>query len=74
MPHAEVIKSQFFPRVKKNITGKGKMQAGHLKGGEETKLHSKGRKKKKARDVWDSKRHADRGNGDPQEKNNRLNI
>lgn len=50
------------------------MQAGHLKGGEETKLYSKGRKKKKAKDVWDSKRHADRGNGDPQEKNNGLNI
>ena len=58
----------------KKIIGKEKsdpkMQLRHTKIREETKLHSKGRKKK-AKDVYNGKRYADAGNGDPQENGDR---
>lgn len=48
------------------------MQSRHTKVREETKIHSKG-KKKKAKDLWDGRRHADGGNVDPQENGDSLN-
>lgn len=49
-----------------------KMQLRHTKIREETKLHSKGRKKK-AKDVQNGKRYANAGKVDPQENGDRLN-
>lgn len=71
MPHTEVIKSQFFPRVKKNVIGKEKRSkdAREAHGGwRRNKITLQGKEEKKAKYAWDSERHTDGGSGDPQEK------